>query len=140
MVADRRRGIHHDHRKTTRRELQGDLLRQELRPFVRTGHMFQPNRPLFISDAAGRNSDAADGTCVNQPLHSSVAGGPQNVAGTVHIRTIQIVRIRRPQPVIGCNVKNQSAAGYRVIERNTIPQITGYLLYIQFADLAARPD
>jgi hypothetical protein len=37
-------------------------------------------------------------------------------------------------------VKNQSAAGYRAIEGTTISQITGYLLYVQFADLAARPD
>ena len=89
------------------------------------GHVFQGDGLVLVALAACGNADAADRAGIDDALDSGLAGGLQQIARAVDVRAVQFVGIGRPEPVVGGDVKDQSAAGDGARERGGIAQVAG---------------
>ena len=139
MIADRRRRIHDHHRKSRCRKLQRHLLRQKLGALISARHLLQRHRHRLIAHPTLRHADTAHRAGVNHPLDPWLARRFQQIPRALYVRAVQLIRMPRPEPVIGGHMKDQPASRHRPFERSGIPQIAGNRLDFQFPQLARRP-
>src|SRR5207245_1760185 len=129
MIANRRRRVYNYYRKPRTRKLQSYLLGQKFGTLIRSARFFQAGRLVFISRPIRRNSNTTHRARIYKPLDLSFLRRPQQVPGSIDIATVQLPRISRPQSVIRGQVKHQSTACHRTLERSLVTQIAENRFY-----------
>ena len=131
-------GVHNHHRKTAAGGIQRQPLRQELGPLIVAHHVFERHGRVFVPDSAARNADTTHGAGIYDALDPGVPGGLQQVAGSLHVGAVEIVRVAGPQPVVGGHVEHQAATGGGAFERSGVAQVAGANFDVQPGHPAAR--
>src|SRR6185437_15676453 len=108
---------------------------EPLRALIVAGHILDRHGSILIAISTLRHPDAADRAGIDDALDAGPLGSVQQVACTVNVRAVQLLRILRPEPVISSHVKDKLASLYGPRQRFGIAQIAGRTLHVQFADL-----
>jgi hypothetical protein len=121
-------------------EFERDLLGEELGALVITDHVFERNRLVFVADAAVGDTDAANGTSVDNALNSGGLGGTEKVAGAIDIRAVELGGVLGPKAIVGSDVEEQAASGDSTVERGRVAEVARDGFKVDALDKAAWAD
>ena len=108
VLAHRRGWIHYHDRQSCRGKLERHLLRQKLRPLVRTRHIVECHRTVLITFPAVRHPDTANRAGVHYPVNP--ASGRLRADCGFHLHSIDTSPpVSCPQAVVRGDMKHHAA-------------------------------
>src|SRR5438045_2477456 len=132
MIPDGRSGTYRDDGEASRRELERGLLGQKLRPLIGAGHILQRAGLILVAQAAVGHADAAYGAGVNDAFDAGRSRRLEQVARTVDVGPVELVRIASPEPIVSRDVKDEAASGDGARKRGRVAQVADDGLGVKF--------
>src|SRR5580700_313439 len=127
-----RGGIHDDYGHARGSSFYGNPLGQKFRAFVMPDHFVEGSLSAFVGQrTTPRYCNCCYRTGVNNAFNARMARSGKQVAGAFDINFVNLFGPRRPQPVIGSDVKNATNSLQSAPQRFLVPQITFKILYVQ---------
>ena len=85
-----------------------------------------------------RAADRRDARGIDDLLHPGVRRRPQQVSRSLDIRTLELCRLRRPQPVVGGDVEKKITALERAFQRFGLREVSHHDVYPKTRQIRSR--
>ena len=96
VITDGGGGVHDHDGQAFGGEVERFLFGQEFGAFVVAGHVGERDGGGFIAEAALDEADAADGTRVDDAIHTGALSEAEEVAGACHIGVVHLLGTAHP--------------------------------------------